>query len=183
MRNVELARIGADVVLEIAVRVGSQLRLADQRHGHFIDQPQEFEIFHGLVGQFSVQRRRRCHADVPQQQCVPVRLGLGHFVGPNGAASPRSVLYREVTAWHGLAHGFSQVTCHAVSRATGCKRHHKGDRLAAWVVLGKGVAHAHNGQRCGHQRCFEFHAVSMYVYKKTPCYGHRETHDIRGTTY
>ena len=139
VRNVQLAGVGTDVVFEIAVGVGGQLRLADQGHGHVVDHAQILKVFQRFVRKLAVQSRRCGHADVKQQECVAIGCRFGHFVGSDGAASAGCVLNDKVAAGNMLAHDFGQITGHAVRRSTCCKRHHDGDRLGARESLGLGT--------------------------------------------
>ena len=133
--NVELAGVGLDVVLEVAVGVGRQLRLAYQGHRYFIDQTQELEVFQRLVLDLLVERGRCRHADMEQQQRMAVGSGPRDLGGTDGAARTGRVFHQEGRARNGFAHGFAKLPRHQVGRAAGCEWHHHGDGLAARKTL------------------------------------------------
>ena len=108
-----------------------------EKRDNFVDHPQILEVFHRVVGQLAVKRRRGGHANVVQKQSVAIRNCLGNFVGPNGAPSASRVVDHHDHTAQGLAHGFGQITCHTVSWPTGGKRHHDGDGLVFdWEISG-----------------------------------------------
>ena len=133
--DVERAAIGPDVIFEIAVGVGRQLGLANERHGHVVDHAQVLKVFQRLVLQLAVQAGGGGHANVPDQQGVAIGRSLGHLGGADGAAGAVDVFHHEVTAGQGFAHGLTQLACHQVGRAAGSERHHQRDRLGAGVGL------------------------------------------------
>ncbi len=136
VRQVELAGVGANVGLEVAVGIGRQLRLANQGHGHLVNQAEVLEVFQRLVLQLAVQRRCGSHANVKQHQGVAVRRGPGDFGRTDRATGATNVFHHEVgAAAHSLSHGFSQVTRDAVSRTARRKRHHDRDGFRARVAL------------------------------------------------
>ena len=136
------------------------MRLADDGHRHFVDHAEKFKIFQRFVLKLAVQRRRRSHADVVQQQGVAVRGGFGHLGGADGAPGAVDVFNDKVgtrTArfFHGLAHGFGQVACDAVGGATGGKRHHDGNRFGSGVALRVG----NQGRSSNSQNKQAFHDI------------------------
>ena len=145
--DVQLAGIGTDVVLKVAVRIGGQLWLADQGHGHVIDHAQELEVFQRFVTEFAVQSWGRSHTNVVQQQSVAIGWGLGDFGCTDGATGARSVFDHEVAARDLLAHGFGQIACHTVGWTTRREGHDDGNRFGTWVGLG--VSAHRNGSQSG----------------------------------
>ena len=136
VRDVELAGIGPDIGFEVAVGVGRQLGLADQRHRHLGDQAQELEVFQRLVLDVLVQGRRRRHANVVQQQGVAVRCCPRNLGSAYRATRAGGVFHHEVgTAAHRLAHRFAELACHQVGRPAGRERYHHGDRSGARETL------------------------------------------------
>jgi hypothetical protein len=82
-----------------------------------------------LVLEISIQRRRRRHPDVKQQQRVAVGLGLRHLGDPERAAGTADVLDHEGRTRHRLAHRLGKVARDRIGRAAGRERHHDRDRV------------------------------------------------------
>jgi hypothetical protein len=153
--QVDLALVGLHPLGKLGVVVGRQVGPADQRHRHFVDHAEVFEVVQRLVGQRAVQRRCAGDADVVQQQRVAIRRGLGDLVGAQRAADAADVLDDDGAAQR-LAQRFGEVPGDLVGRAPGGEGHDERDGfVGVFGQCGKG----NNGgqeargerQGCAHQ--------------------------------
>ncbi|MCY1362217.1 hypothetical protein D9M69_489220 [compost metagenome] len=148
--QVDLALVGIDPGRQFLVVVGGQAGLADERHRHFIDHAEVFEVVLDVERQLAVQRRHRRHADVVQQQRVAVGVGARHLGGADRAAGAGGVVHDDRRAQR-LLQRFGQVAGHAVGRAAGRERHHQRHGLACGEILGVCADGGRGNRRKGKQ--------------------------------
>ncbi len=128
--------VGLHVVDQLLERVRLEVLAGDDRHRHRGDEADRREVGLRVVGEIGVERRRRRHADVVQQQRVAVGRGAGRLGGAEGAAGAADVLHDDLLAER-LRHRLGDQPGHRVGRPAGGEGHDDRDRPGR-IVLGEG---------------------------------------------
>ena len=135
-----------DVGEELLEVVSGKIGARDQRHRHVVDETDVLEIAKRVVAQLPVERRRRRHADMVDEDGVAVGLGILHLLRREDAARARLVLHDDRVAKR-LRHRLRHHARHRVGRAARRIRHEHGDVLGR-VLLRAGAAGG-KGERDG----------------------------------
>ena len=129
VRQSDLVLVRLDVSEELLEILRREALPADDRHRHVVDEADVLEILERIEAQAAVQRRRRRHADMVDQDRVAVRLRVLHLLGRQNSARARAVLDEDRLA-QGLAHRL---------------RHHAGDGIGRSA---RGIGNQHDDRPC-----------------------------------
>ena len=135
--QIYLVAVGARVLDELDHVARRQVLAAQQRHGHVGHLADVGEVGQRVERQLAVQRRRRGHAVVVDQEGIAVGRGARHVRGRQRAARAGTVLDHDALAQR-LRHGGAQAARHHVGRTARRERHDQRDGMIGIAALGHG---------------------------------------------
>ena len=142
VRIAHLVLVLLDVVEKLLEVVRRKVGACDQRHRHIVDEADVVEVGERVEPQLPVQRRRRRHADVMNQDGVTVGLGVLDLLRCQDAARARLVLHDHRLPER-LGHRLGDDARHGVGGPAGSIGHEHRERFGGILLR----AHARGDER------------------------------------
>ncbi len=153
---------------QVFERLGLEVLPSDDRHRHFGNQSNRFEIGYRIIGQAGIERRGGGHADMVQQQSVAIIGGNRDLTRTQSAASTADILDHDLLTQI-VTHRLRDQPGHRIGRPPGRERHHDGDGLVRIVLGNRGGAQRRTGKDAGQQHGNGLHYGSPpYVVRPAP---------------